>query len=141
MGFNLNGVYLSGRLTEDRDRFVTDRNVVIVTLKIANNRSQRNSSTGEYENKTRYIEAKLFGSRAESLEQYLTKGKFVTIHGELDYRYQQIGDKQVKRYFIYIQDIDLSENSSNKPNTENQSAPSSVPEDEIPDPPAWEDEN
>lgn len=75
MAQNTNSVVVSGNLTRDAELVANDK---ICVFSIACNRGY-----GEYE-KVNYFDIKLFGKGASVVIEYLTKGKHVTVTGEMD---------------------------------------------------------
>lgn len=70
----------AGRLGKDAELKYTPQGVAVCNFNIA-------VDAGYGENKkTLWIQAAIWRERAEKLSQYLTKGKFVTVVGEVDAR-------------------------------------------------------
>lgn len=70
-----------GRLTRDAELTYTSNGFAIMNFSIASNRSQKNGE--QWEKKVSFFDIKILGKRAESLKQYLVKGKQVAIKGSL----------------------------------------------------------
>lgn len=102
---SINAVTITGNLTKDIDLRTTQTGMAIGTLSIAvNERKKQGDSWVDYPN---YIEAKLFGRRAESLASYLNKGTKVAITGKLHQdRWEKDGQKRSK-LVVNIDDIDI----------------------------------
>ena len=82
---SINSVTISGNLTRDLETRYTQSGTAIGTFGVAVNKRVKNNQTGEWEDRPNYVDVVLFGSRAESLKQYLVKGTKVCVQGELRY--------------------------------------------------------
>lgn len=104
---SINTVAISGNLTRDIENRVTNSGTTIGRFGIAVNERRRNSN-GEWEDYANFVDCVIFGKRAESLEQYLTKGIKVAIKGRLHYSSweAQDGSKRSKLEVV-VDDIDL----------------------------------
>ncbi len=92
---DLNHVMLIGRLTRDAELKYTQNGFAISNFSIAVNRRRKNGD--QWVDEVSYFEINLFGKSAESLKQYLLKGKQVGIDGELRQdRWEQDGQSRSK---------------------------------------------
>ncbi len=92
---DLNHVMLIGRLTRDAELKYTPNGFAISNFSIAVNRRRKNGD--QWVDEVSYFEINLFGKSAESLKQYLLKGKQVGIDGELRQdRWEQDGQSRSK---------------------------------------------
>lgn len=82
---SLNHVALSGNLTRDPVLRRTASGGAVLNFGIAVNERRHNKQTDEWEDYTHFVDCVMFGRRAESLAQYLTKGTKVAIEGKLNY--------------------------------------------------------
>ncbi|KRN55065.1 hypothetical protein IV72_GL000564 [Atopobium minutum] len=87
----------------------------------------------QWEDKPNWIDVVLFGSRAESVSKYITKGSHVTVSGRLDEQVWQAKDGGNRHKLrIICDDIDFVTNkqtSSQEPNYQQQST---VEDEDIP---------
>ncbi len=90
MAADINVVVLVGRLTRDCEVKSTPQGTSVCRFSIAVNRRKR---TGDkWEDEVSYIDIVVWGKSAESLSSYLTKGRQVSIQGELrQNRWEQNG--------------------------------------------------
>lgn len=104
---SVNSVTISGNLTRSIELRMTQGGTAIGRFGIAVNERRKNQS-GEWEDYANFVDCVLFGKRAESLEQYLTKGVKVAIKGRLHYSSweAQDGGKRSKLEVV-VDDIDL----------------------------------
>lgn len=79
---DLNMVALVGRLAKDAElKKVNDLWVMEFTL--ATNSGRKNRSTEQWESVASFISMASFGTYAEKLHPYMTKGKYVSVEGRL----------------------------------------------------------
>jgi single-strand DNA-binding protein len=88
---NYNKVILMGRLTRDPEVKYTSSGAAITDLGIAVNRFWRNQD-GQQQEETTFVNVTAFGKQAETVGQYLKKGRPIFIEGYL--RMDQWDDKQ-----------------------------------------------
>ena len=89
---DLNHVTLIGRLTRDAELKYTPGGLAISSFSIAVNRRRKNGD--QWVDEVSYFDINLYGKPAESLKQYLTKGKQVAVDGELRQdRWEKDGQK------------------------------------------------
>lgn len=88
-------VVLVGNLTRDAQLKYTPSGFPICTFGIAVN--TRKKSGDQWVDEANFFDIELFGKSAESLNQYLTKGKMVGVEGELRQdRWEQDGQTRSK---------------------------------------------
>lgn len=80
---SINRVTISGNLTRDAEMRQSATGTSILTLGVAVNDRRRNPQTDEWEDVPNFVDCVLFGARAQSLQQYMTKGTKVAIEGKL----------------------------------------------------------
>ncbi|MEJ5236897.1 single-stranded DNA-binding protein [Limisphaera sp. VF-2] len=88
---NFNKVILAGNLTRDPELRYTPKGTAVARLGLAINRRWR-TETGELKDETTFVDVDAFGKTAETIAQYLKKGRSVLIEGRL--RYDTWEDKQ-----------------------------------------------
>lgn len=90
---SMNFVLVTGNLTRDAELRNTNTNgTPVLNFSIAVNDRRKNQQTGEWEDYPNFFDCSLFGTRAEKIAQYLTKGRRVAIEGKL--RWSQWQDKE-----------------------------------------------
>lgn len=82
---DINNVSLTGRLTRDPELRVTAGGTQLLSFTLAFNTSVRNRQTGEWDERSNFIDCTMFGKRAEALLNFLAKGQKVAIAGKLRY--------------------------------------------------------
>jgi len=88
---SFNKVILAGNLTRDPELRYTPKGTAIARLGVACNRKWK-SETGEMKEEVTFVDVDAFGKTAETIGQYLKKGRPILIEGRL--RYDTWEDKQ-----------------------------------------------
>lgn len=92
---DLNHVTLIGRLTRDAELKYTQNGFAISNFSIAVNRRRKNGE--QWVEEAHFFDITLYGKSAESLKQYLIKGKQIAVDGELRQdRWEQDGQQRSK---------------------------------------------
>ena len=91
---NFNKVILMGNLTRDPELRYTPKGTAIAKIGLAINRKWK-SESGEMKEETTFVDVNAFGKTAETIGQYLKKGRPILIEGRL--RYETWEDKQTKQ--------------------------------------------
>lgn len=93
---SINLVMVTGNLTRDAELRNTNTNgTPVLNFSVAVNDRRRNNTTGEWEDYPNYFDCSLFGTRAEKIAQYLTKGRRVAIEGKLRWsQWEKNGEKR-----------------------------------------------
>ena len=88
---SINRVIISGNLTRDPELRATAGGMQVMSLGVAVNDRRKNQQTGEWEDYPN------FGTRAESLARFLSKGTKVAIDGKLRWsQWERDGQKRSK---------------------------------------------
>lgn len=82
MAGNFNRVFLMGNLTRDPELRHTQSNMAVATIGLAVNRRWRDQG-GEQREETTFVDCEAWGKTAETMCQYLAKGRPVFIEGRL----------------------------------------------------------
>lgn len=107
MSKNINTVVIAGRTTKDPEIKVTPSGTAVLSFSLAVNDTKKNAQ-GEWEEISNFFDCKVFGKRAESLAQYITKGSKLTINGRLHQnRWQAQDGTNRSSVSIIVQDIEL----------------------------------
>lgn len=94
---------------------------------MAVNDRRKNQQTGEWEDYPNFVDCTMFGSRAEKVSRYLTKGCKVAVEGKLRYsQWERDGQKRSKLEVI-VEEIEfMSRQQAAEP------APSDAYDEDIP---------
>ncbi|MGE4453913.1 MAG: single-stranded DNA-binding protein [Sphaerochaeta sp.] len=126
MANDLNVVALVGRLTRDSELRYSNGGMAIARFSIAVNRRKR-SGDNNWEDEANFFDCAMFGKSAESLNQYLEKGRQVSIIGELrQNRWEQDGQSR-SRVEIAVNSLQLL-SSPGSTDGRNNSRPSDRPQ-------------
>ncbi len=82
MAGDLNMVAMVGRLTRDSELRMTQSGNGILRFSIAVNRRKR-TADGNWEDEANFFDCSMFGKNAQTMANYLKKGRQVAIQGEL----------------------------------------------------------
>ncbi len=94
---SINRVIISGNLTRDPELRQTQSGMPVLGLGVAVNDRRKNQTTGEWEDYPNFIDCTMFGTRAEALSRYLSKGTKVAIEGKLRWsQWERDGQKRSK---------------------------------------------
>lgn len=136
---SINKVIVTGNLTRDCELRRTQSGMAILNFSIAVNDRRKNQKTGEWEDYANFVDCSMFGNRAESVSNYISKGSKVAIEGKLRWsQWERDGQKRSKLEVI-VDEIELmsrqsaSEPASQpEPHQEPQHVESTVYDDDIP---------
>ena len=104
---SINRVVISGNLTREAQLRRTASGMAILNIGVAVNDRRRNQQTGEWEDYANFIDCVMFGNRAESLSNSLTKGTKVAIEGKLRWsQWEKEGQKRNK-IEVVIDDLEF----------------------------------
>src|ERR1700721_682236 len=96
MARSLNQVTLMGNLTRDPELRTTPSGQNVVSFSLALNRSYKNQND-EWQEVTDYVDIVAWGSLAERVAQYLSRGRRCLVQGRLQSRnWEQEGQKRSK---------------------------------------------
>lgn len=104
---DLNHVVIIGRLTRDAElKYTANGGQAISKIAVAVNRRKKNGDT--WEDEASFFDVVIWGRQAESLNQYLTKGKQIAVEGELrQERWQQQDGQNRLKVEIVAKNIQL----------------------------------
>lgn len=108
MSTDINQVVLVGRLTRDAELRYTNSGTAVASLSIACNEAVKQND-GSWQEQGHFFDCTLWGKQAESVNQYLTKGRQVAITGRLKqdtWTDQQSGQNRSK-VIINVQNLEL----------------------------------
>ena len=91
---SINRVNISGNLTRDPDLRATAGGSQVLSFGVAVNDRAKNPQTGEWEDRPNFVDCVVFGKRAESLNNLLSKGMKVAVSGRLRYSSWETQDGQ-----------------------------------------------
>lgn len=104
---SINKAIITGNLARSAELRSTQSGVSVSTFTVAVNERVKNHATGEYDNRANWIDCTMFGKRAESLNQYLTKGQKVAVEGRLRWSQWEKDGVKHSKIGIVVDEIDL----------------------------------
>lgn len=82
---SINRVNITGNLTREPELRATAGGTQMLAFGVAVNDRRRNQQTGEWEDSPNFVDCIVFGSRAEAVSRFISKGSKVAIEGKLRY--------------------------------------------------------
>lgn len=105
---SINRVNISGNLTRDPELRATAGGTQILTFGVAVNDRRKNPQTGEWEDVPNFVDCIVFGSRAEAVSRFISKGSKVAIEGKLRYSAWETKDGQRRsKLEVIVDEIDF----------------------------------
>jgi single-strand DNA-binding protein len=101
----MNSVTLIGRLTRDSELKYSSGGAAIASLSIAVNSKKKQGD--RWVDEVDYFDCTLFGKQAESLNQYLNKGKQIGITGRLKQNRWEKDGQNYSKVVVIVNQIDL----------------------------------
>lgn len=94
---SINKVIITGNLTRDPELRQTANGFPVLGFGVAVNDRRKNQQTGEWEDYPNFIDCTMFGTRANSVARFLSKGSKVAIEGKLRWsQWERDGQKRSK---------------------------------------------
>lgn len=94
---SINRVIISGNLTRDPELRHTAGGTSVMNFGVAVNDRAKNPQTGQWEDRPNFIDCTMFGSRADSVSRFLSRGMKVAVEGRLRYsQWEKDGMKRSK---------------------------------------------
>lgn len=104
---SINRVTITGNLTRDPELRATQGGTQILSLGVAVNDRRRNPQTGNWEDYPNFIDCVMFGTRAEAISRFLSKGMKVAIEGKLRYSSWERDGQRRSKIEVVVDEIDL----------------------------------
>ena len=109
---SINRVNITGNLTRDPELKSTGSGMAVLKMGVAVNDRRKNPQTGEWEDAPNFIDVVMFGTRAESVSRFLSKGSKVAIEGKLRWSTWEDKDSGAKRSKVEVVADDIEFMSS-----------------------------
>lgn len=105
---SINRVNITGNLTRDPELRATAGGTQMLTFGVAVNDRRKNPQTGSWEDVPNFVDCIVFGSRAEAVSRFISKGSKVAIEGKLRFSSWETkdGDRRSKLEVI-VDEIDF----------------------------------
>ena len=127
---SINRVIISGNLTRDPELRQTASGLPVLGFGVAVNDRRKNQQTGEWEDYPNFVDCTMFGTRAESVAKFLSKGSKVAIEGKLRWsQWERDGQKRSKIEVIIdeLEYLSSREGASTSSSSGSYTAPPAAP--------------
>lgn len=104
---SINRVLISGNLTRDPELRQTAGGLDVLGFSVAVNDRRKNPQTGEWEDHPNFIDCTMFGSRAESVSRFLSKGSKVAIEGKLCWSQWECDGQKRSKIEVVVDEIEF----------------------------------
>ena len=104
---SINRVMISGNLTRDAELRSTQSGMSILDFGVAVNDRRKNQKTGEWEDWPNFVDCTMFGTRAEKLKPYLTKGSKVALEGKLRYSSWESSGQRRSKLEVIVDELEF----------------------------------
>lgn len=129
---SINRVIITGNLTRDGELKALPSGTSVLELRLAVNDRRQNHQTGEWEDVANYVDVTVFGTRADGLAPYLSKGRKIAVEGKLRYSEWQKDGLKRSKLTVIADDIELPPRSQTSQASSAPSRDTSLDSDEIP---------
>ena len=109
---SINKVMITGNLTRDPELRATGSGTQILHFGVAVNDRRRNQQTGEWEDYPNFVDCTMFGTRAEAVSRYLSKGTKVAIEGKLRYSSWERDGQRRSKLEVIVDEIEFMSRGS-----------------------------
>lgn len=125
---SINHVSITGNLTRGPELRCTAGGTPVLSFGIAVNDRRKNPQTGDWEDYPNFVDCTMFGTRAEAVSRYLSKGTKVAIEGKLRYSSWERDGQRRSKLDVIVDEIEfMSRQSAEHGNppyvSDNQQAP------------------
>ena len=104
---SINRVLISGNLTRDPEMRATAGGTQVMSFGVAVNDRRRNQQTGEWEDYPNFVDCVMFGTRAEAISRFLSKGTKVAIEGKLRYSSWERDGQRRSKLEVIVDEIEF----------------------------------
>ena len=104
---SINRVNISGNLTRDPELRATAGGTQVLSFGVAVNDRRKNPQTGDWEDYPNFVDCTMFGTRAEAVSRYLSKGAKVAIEGKLRYSSWERDGQRRSKLEVIVDEIEF----------------------------------
>ena len=104
---SINRVNISGNLTREPEMRALRNGTRVMSFGIAVNDRRKNPQTGDWEDYPNFVDCTMFGTRAEALGRYLSKGAKVAIEGKLRYSSWEKDSQRRSKLEVIVDEIEF----------------------------------
>ena len=109
---SINRVNISGNLTRDPELRATAGGTQVLSFGVAVNDRRKNPQTGDWEDYPNFVDCTMFGTRAEAVSRYLSKGTKVAIEGRLRYSSWERDGQRRSKLEVIVDEIEFMSRGS-----------------------------
>ena len=109
---SINRVNISGNLTRDPELRATAGGTQVLSFGVAVNDRRKNQQTGQWEDYPNFVDCTMFGTRAEAVSRYLSKGTKVAIEGKLRYSSWERDGQRRSKLEVIVDEIEFMSRGS-----------------------------
>lgn len=120
---SINRVFVTGNLTRDAELRDTQGGTSYLRMGVAVNDRRKNPQTGKWEDVPNFVDCVMFGTRAEAIARYLTKGTKVAVDGSLRYSSWERDGQRRSKLEVAVRDVEFMSRQQQA----QQPAPQQVP--------------
>ena len=103
---SINRVNISGNLTRDPEIRRTAGGTAVMSFGVAVNERARDAN-GEWVDRPNFVDCTMFGTRAEAVGRYLSKGSKVAIEGKLRYSSWEKDGQRRSKLEVIVDEIEF----------------------------------
>ena len=104
---SINRVFVTGNLTRDAELRDTQGGTSYLRMGVAANDRRKNQQTGQWEDYPNFVDCVMFGTRAEAIARYLTKGTKVAVDGSLRYSSWECDGQRRSKLEVAVRDVEF----------------------------------
>lgn len=104
---SINRVVISGNITRDAELRQTASGMAVLGFSVAVNDRRKNQQTEQWEDYPNYIDCSMFGTRAEKIAPYLSKGTKVAIAGKLRWSQWERDGQMRSKVEVIVDEIEF----------------------------------
>ncbi len=124
---SINRVFVTGNLTRDAELRDTQGGTSYLRMGVAVNDRRKNQQTGQWEDYPNFVDCVLFGTRAEAIARYLTKGTKVAVDGSLRYSSWERDGQRRSKLEVAVRDVEFMSRQQQAQQPAPQQAPAQLP--------------
>ena len=109
---SINRLNISGNLTRDPELRATAGGTQVLSFGVAVNDRRKNPQTGDWEDYPNFVDCTMFGTRAEAVSRYLSKGTKVAIEGKLRYSSWERDGQRRSKLEVIVDEIEFMSRGS-----------------------------
>ena len=109
---SINRVNISGNLTRDPELRATAGGTQVLSFGVAVNDRRKNPQTGDWADYPNFVDCTMFGTRAEAVSRYLSKGTKVAIEGKLRYSSWERDGQRRSKLEVIVDEIEFMSRGS-----------------------------